>query len=83
MRLGHGDLHPYPLKELSSAASNPGKLHRRLRVPAAAVPIVLGTFRVVEGVADSRRLLNVVFILVVVFTLVQVPACAHWRTNWD
>ena len=39
-----------------------------------AVPIVLATFPVVAGVADSRRLLNVVFILVVVFTLVQGPS---------
>lgn len=33
-----------------------------------AVPIVLATFPIVEGVADSYRLLNIVFILVVVFT---------------
>lgn len=39
-----------------------------------AVPIVLATFPIVEGVADSRRLLNIVFILVVVFTLVQGPS---------
>ncbi len=39
-----------------------------------AVPIVLATFPVVEGVADSQRLLNIVFILVVVFTLVQGPS---------
>jgi cell volume regulation protein A len=39
-----------------------------------AVPIVLATFPIVEGVPDSRRLLNIVFILVVVFTLVQGPS---------
>ncbi|MBJ8347561.1 potassium/proton antiporter [Antrihabitans sp. YC2-6] len=39
-----------------------------------AVPIVLATFPIVEGVADSGRLLNIVFILVVVFTLVQGPS---------
>jgi cell volume regulation protein A len=39
-----------------------------------AVPIVLATFPVVEGVPDSGRLLNIVFILVVVFTLVQGPS---------
>ncbi|RDH77378.1 potassium/proton antiporter [Mycolicibacterium moriokaense] len=39
-----------------------------------AVPIVLATFPVVEGVPDSIRLLNIVFILVVVFTLVQGPS---------
>ena len=38
-----------------------------------AVPIVLATFPIVAGVTDSRRLLDIVFILVVVFTLVQGP----------
>jgi potassium/hydrogen antiporter len=39
-----------------------------------AVPIVLATFPIVAGVPDSVRLLNIVFILVVVFTLVQGPS---------
>lgn len=39
-----------------------------------AVPIVLATFPIVEGVPDSVRLLNIVFVLVVVFTLVQGPS---------
>lgn len=39
-----------------------------------AVPIVLATFPIVEGVPDSDRLLNIVFILVVVFTLIQGPS---------
>lgn len=39
-----------------------------------AIPIVLATFPIVEGVPDSSRLLNNVFILVVVFTLVQGPS---------
>ena len=39
-----------------------------------AVPIVLATFPIVEGVPDAIRLLNIVFILVVVFTLVQGPS---------
>ncbi|MGA7054440.1 MAG: potassium/proton antiporter [Mycobacterium sp.] len=39
-----------------------------------AVPIVLATFPVVAGVPDSHRLLNIVFMLVVVFTLVQGPS---------
>ncbi|OFJ52383.1 potassium/proton antiporter [Mycolicibacterium grossiae] len=39
-----------------------------------AVPIVLATFPIVAGVQDSYRLLNIVFILVVVFTLVQGPS---------
>ena len=46
-----------------------------------AVPIVLATFPIVAGVADSYRLLNIVFMLVVVFTLVQGPSLrpiARW-----
>lgn len=39
-----------------------------------AVPIVLATFPIVEGVPDSSRLLNIVFVLVVVFTLIQGPS---------
>lgn len=39
-----------------------------------AVPIVLATFPIVAGVPDSHRLLNIVFVLVVVFTLVQAPS---------
>ncbi|MFY9918839.1 MAG: potassium/proton antiporter, partial [Mycobacterium sp.] len=39
-----------------------------------AVPIVLATFPIVAGVPDSMRLLNIVFILVVVYTLVQGPS---------
>ena len=39
-----------------------------------AVPIVLATFPIVAGVPDSNRLLNIVFLLVVVFTLVQGPS---------
>ena len=39
-----------------------------------AVPIVLATFPIVAGVPDSSRLLNVVFMLVVVFTLIQGPS---------
>lgn len=46
-----------------------------------AVPIVLATFPVVAGVPNSYRLLNIVFVLVVVFTLIQGPSLrpiAHW-----
>jgi cell volume regulation protein A len=39
-----------------------------------AVPIVLATFPIVAGVSGSRDLLNVVFVLVVVFTVVQGPS---------
>ncbi|UNB53001.1 potassium/proton antiporter [Mycolicibacterium sp. YH-1] len=39
-----------------------------------AVPVVLATFPIVAGVPDSSRLLNIVFLLVVVFTLVQGPS---------
>ncbi len=46
-----------------------------------AVPIVLATYPIVEGVPDSERLLNIVFVLVVVFTLIQGPSLrtlAEW-----
>jgi cell volume regulation protein A len=39
-----------------------------------AVPIVLATFPIVRGVPDSTRLLNIVFVLVVIFTLIQGPS---------
>jgi len=39
-----------------------------------AVPIVLATYPIVAGVPGSNRLLSIVFILVVVFTLVQGPS---------
>lgn len=39
-----------------------------------AVPIVLATFPIVAGVEGSPRLLNIVFVLVVVFTLIQGPS---------
>ncbi|GAB3276414.1 potassium/proton antiporter [Parasphingorhabdus pacifica] len=39
-----------------------------------AVPIVLATFPAVQGVPGSDRLLNIVFVLVVIFTLVQGPS---------
>ncbi|MEV6865647.1 cation:proton antiporter [Streptosporangium subroseum] len=38
-----------------------------------AVPIVLATFPIVAGVPGSPQLLNVVFVLVVIFTVVQGP----------
>ncbi len=39
-----------------------------------AVPIVLATVPTVEGVDADRRLFNVVFVLVVVYTLLQAPS---------
>jgi cell volume regulation protein A len=39
-----------------------------------AVPIVLTTFAIVRGVPHSGRLLNIVFVLVVIFTLIQGPS---------
>jgi cell volume regulation protein A len=39
-----------------------------------AVPIVLATFPIVRGVNDSEQLLDIVFVLVVIFTLVQGPS---------
>jgi potassium/hydrogen antiporter len=41
-----------------------------------AVPIVLTTFAIVRGVPDSEKLLNIVFVLVVIFTLIQGPSLA-------
>jgi cell volume regulation protein A len=41
-----------------------------------AVPIVLATFPIVRGVPDSDRLLDIVFVLVVIYTLVQGPSLA-------
>lgn len=38
-----------------------------------AVPIILATIPMVSGVADSTRVFNIVFVLVVVYTLVQGP----------
>ncbi|WP_431047533.1 potassium/proton antiporter [Streptomyces sp. P1-3] len=38
-----------------------------------AVPIVLATIPVVGAVPDSRRVFNIVFVLVIVYTLVQGP----------
>jgi potassium/hydrogen antiporter len=46
-----------------------------------AVPIVFATFPVVAGVPHSDRVLNVVFVLVVIYTLVQgpsLPFVARW-----
>ena len=41
-----------------------------------AVPIVLATFPIVHDVPDSERVLNIVFVLVVLYTLVQGPSLA-------
>lgn len=41
-----------------------------------AVPIVLATFPIVHHVPGSERLLDIVFVLVVVFTLIQGPSLA-------
>ncbi|MGW1161924.1 potassium/proton antiporter [Streptomyces sp. NPDC002519] len=38
-----------------------------------AVPIILATIPMVNGVAGSRRIFNIVFVLVVVYTLIQGP----------
>lgn len=41
-----------------------------------AVPIVLATFPIVRNVPGSDRLLNIVFVLVVIFTAIQGPTLA-------
>ncbi|MCX4990327.1 MULTISPECIES: potassium/proton antiporter [unclassified Streptomyces] len=38
-----------------------------------AVPIILATIPMVSGIAESRRIFNIVFVLVVVYTLIQGP----------
>ncbi|WP_405820640.1 potassium/proton antiporter [Streptomyces sp. NBC_01390] len=38
-----------------------------------AVPIILATIPMVSGIEDSRRIFNIVFVLVVVYTLIQGP----------
>ncbi|MEU7582342.1 potassium/proton antiporter [Streptomyces sp. NPDC041068] len=38
-----------------------------------AVPIILATIPMVSGVEDSQRIFNIVFVLVVVYTLIQGP----------
>ncbi|MDW4905647.1 potassium/proton antiporter [Streptomyces sp. ADMS] len=38
-----------------------------------AVPIILATIPMVSGIEDSRRIFNIVFVLVVVYTLLQGP----------
>jgi cell volume regulation protein A len=38
-----------------------------------AVPIVLATIPMVAGVSESRRIFNIVFVLVIVYTLIQGP----------
>lgn len=46
-----------------------------------AVPIVLATIPMVAGVADSRRIFNIVFVLVIFYTLVQGPTLP-WLAKW-
>lgn len=38
-----------------------------------AVPIILATIPMVSGIEESRRIFNIVFVLVVVYTLIQGP----------
>ncbi|MGW2641231.1 potassium/proton antiporter [Streptomyces sp. NPDC001348] len=45
-----------------------------------AVPIILATIPMVNGVDGSRRIFNIVFVLVVVYTLVQGPTLP-WLAN--
>lgn len=45
-----------------------------------AVPIVLATIPMVSGVAGSTRIFNIVFVLVIVYTLIQGPTLP-WVAN--
>ncbi|SDN89258.1 potassium/proton antiporter, CPA1 family [Actinacidiphila guanduensis] len=46
-----------------------------------AVPIVLATIPMVAGVDDSRRIFNIVFVLVIIYTLIQGPTLP-WVARW-
>lgn len=46
-----------------------------------AVPIVLATIPMVGEVPDSRRIFNIVFVLVIVYTLIQGPTLP-WLAKW-
>ncbi len=46
-----------------------------------AVPIILATIPLVSGVEGSHRIFNIVFVLVVVYTLVQGPTLP-WLAKW-
>jgi cell volume regulation protein A len=46
-----------------------------------AVPIVLATIPMVAGVENSRRIFNIVFVLVIVYTLLQGPTLP-WLARW-
>jgi cell volume regulation protein A len=46
-----------------------------------AVPIVLATFPIVHGVPGSGKLLDIVFVLVAIYTLVQGPSLP-WLSRW-
>ncbi|WP_419995689.1 potassium/proton antiporter [Streptomyces boninensis] len=46
-----------------------------------AVPIVLATIPMVTGIPDSTRIFNIVFVLVIVYTLVQGPTLP-WLAKW-
>lgn len=46
-----------------------------------AVPIVLATIPMVSNVPDSRRIFNIVFVLVIVYTLVQGPTLPWLATR--
>ena len=61
----------------------PGASRFSCRGPGCGAPSrSCGDSSIVEGVADSGRLLNIVFILVVVFTLVQGPSLRRSPTGW-
>lgn len=66
-----------PVSVLACLLPFPHPLAERMFISWAglrgAVPIVLATFPIVVGVAGSRDLLNIGFVLVVIFTLVQGP----------
>ncbi|MEV6109896.1 potassium/proton antiporter [Streptomyces sp. NPDC051940] len=46
-----------------------------------AVPIILATIPMVEGVPENQKMFNIVFMLVIVYTLVQGPTLP-WFAKW-
>ena len=47
-----------------------------------AVPIVLATVPATLGTPKAERIFDLVFVLVIIFTLVQARPCRGWRDGW-
>jgi len=74
-----------PLSVLVSAIAQPMPVRELAFISWAglrgAVPIVLATIPLAEGVTDSTKLFNIVFVMVVIYTLITAPTlplAARW-----